>query len=33
MIGEIIATDEVHRVHVDFRDSLEVTEIKIGLYG
>ena len=31
--GEIVPTDEVHRVHVDFRDSLEVAGIKVDLNG
>ena len=31
--GNIVATDDIHRVHVDFRDSLEVTGIKINLIG
>jgi hypothetical protein len=29
--GDVVATEEVHRVHVDFRDALEVTVISISL--
>ena len=28
-----MATGDIHRVHVDYRDALEVTGISIGLAG
>ena len=31
--GNIVATDDIHRVHVDYGDALEVTSIRIGLVG
>ena len=31
--GNMAATDEIHRVHVDYRDALEVTRLSIGLVG
>ena len=31
--GNIVATDEIHRVHMDYRDALEVTGIRIELAG
>ena len=31
--GNIAATGESHRVHVDYRDALEVTRLRIGLVG
>ena len=29
--GDILPTDEIHRVHVDYRDAVEVTEILVPL--
>ena len=31
--GNIAATDDIHRVHVDYRDALEVTRLRIGSVG
>ena len=31
--GTIVATDEIHRVHMDYRDAREVTGIRIELAG
>ena len=31
--GQIIVTDEVHRVSVDYRDGLRLTEMRVWLSG
>ena len=30
--GDIVPTDDIHRIHVDYRDAVEATEIRVPIY-